>query len=83
MNDDLECNPSANPEFSSVLDARLTRRTLLKGAVGAASMFLGGGLMACSGGSDSNDTAFELGFTAVGKNLLDAITVPPGFRPRS
>jgi hypothetical protein len=52
--DDVDLNTSGNPSFMTVLDARLTRRGMLRGGVGgAAAAVLGGlGLAAC-GGSDT------------------------------
>ncbi|HSV69842.1 MAG TPA: PhoX family phosphatase [Methylibium sp.] len=53
--EDENSNDSANPSFSEVLDARLSRRSLLRGGVGtAAAAVLGGlGLSACGGGGDA------------------------------
>ena len=35
--DDADLNPSAHPSFNAVLDARLSRRALLRGGVGGAA----------------------------------------------
>ena len=92
--DDIDTNVSSNEHFSSVLEARLSRRSLLRGgAASAASALLGAiGLSGC-GGSD-NDTATLpapptgntpppaeklLGFSAVSKSLADAVVVPAGY----
>ena len=84
--DDADLNTSTNPSFNQVLDARLSRRSLLRGGVGsAASALLGGwGLAACGGGSDDPVTAAPapitaLGFTAVAKSTTDGVTVPAGY----
>ncbi|MDK2126939.1 PhoX family protein [Parachitinimonas caeni] len=55
--DDIGHNDSANPSFDAVLDARLSRRGILRGGLGgAASVLLGGfGLAGCSS-SDSTPT---------------------------
>ena len=47
-------NTSANPAFDSVLQARLSRRGLLRGSMGTVgtAMLAGIGLPACGGGSD-------------------------------
>jgi secreted PhoX family phosphatase len=52
--DEEDCNRSCNPSFDSVLQARLSRRTLLRGGFGtAATAVLGSfGLAACGGGDD-------------------------------
>jgi len=56
--DDLDTNVSTNEHFSTVLEKRLSRRSLLRGgAASAATALLGGmGLSAC-GGSDHDDPA--------------------------
>ncbi len=83
--DDLDLNPSANPSFNAVLDARLSRRSLLRGGVGtAAGALLGGwGLSACGGGDDDPVAApapiTALAFAAVPKSLADTVTVPAGY----
>jgi len=80
--DDVCRNPSGNPSFEAVLDARLARRSVLKGSFGlAATSFMGVGLTACGGGGSSaaTDNAFKLGFTAVAKNMNDVVTLPTGY----
>jgi secreted PhoX family phosphatase len=83
--DDIDLNTSGNPSFDKVLDARLSRRSILRGGVGtAATALLGGwGLAAC--GSDDDDpvvtstTIDKLAFAAVPKGLADAVVVPAGY----
>jgi hypothetical protein len=85
--DDEDLNPSANPSFNTVLDARLSRRSLLRGGIGgAATAVLGSwGLAACGGGDDDPAPAAPSGpitalaFTAVPKSLADAVSVPAGY----
>ena len=83
--DDADLNTSANPSFMTVLDARLSRRSLLRGGVGtAATAVLGSwSLAACGGGDDDAPAAptpiTSLGFTAVPKSLADTVTVPAGY----
>jgi uncharacterized protein len=82
FDDDQDTNPSGNPSFDSVLSARMSRRTLLKGTMGvAASAFFGTSLAGCS--DDNYDPPpppqLKLDFTAVGKSLADAVVVPPGY----
>jgi secreted PhoX family phosphatase len=87
---DENSNTSANPTFDSVLQARLSRRGLMRGGVGTVGVsLLGGmGLAACGGGDDGTAAAPEsgvkaddklLGFTAVPKSLADAVLVPAGY----
>ena len=79
--DDVSKNNSGNRSFEAVLDARLARRSVLKGGFGlAAGSFMGVGLSACGGGSsDAADNSFKLGFAAVAKNLNDIVTLPAGY----
>ncbi|MEH6437040.1 PhoX family protein [Massilia sp. DD77] len=57
--DDIDTNVSSNEHFSTVLQARLSRRSLLRGsAASAATAFLGAmGLSACGGSSSDTVTA--------------------------
>ncbi len=81
-------NTSANPEFDSVLAARLSRRSLLRGSVGgAATVMFGSTLLSACGDSNNNDstpvtppvTEKLLAFTAVPKSLEDKVSVPAGY----
>jgi secreted PhoX family phosphatase len=83
--DEEDCNRSSNPSFHQVLDARLSRRSLLRGSFGtAATAVLGSfGLAAC-GHDDEEDAAVSttvtrLGFTAVAKSIADVVSVPTGY----
>jgi hypothetical protein len=84
--DDIGHNPTANPDFDSVLKARLSRRSLLRGGVGtvAATLFGGISVAACGGGDDdpaptTPGTVGALGFTAVAKSTADVLSVPAGY----
>lgn len=80
--DDRENNPSANPSLDQLMGARLHRRHLLKGGVGAiASAALGSmGLAACGGDDDAlAATETTLGFAAVAKDLADQVVVAAGY----
>ena len=82
---DEDSNTSSNPSFDSVLAARLSRRSLLRGSVGTAATALLGGLSLAACGGDDDDpapvaaTETLLGFTAVAKSLDDKLTVPTGY----
>jgi uncharacterized protein len=83
--EDIGFNDSPNEHFSTVLNARLSRRGLLRGgAVSVAGAMLGSmGLSAC-GSSDNNDDKPVvpeklLGFQAVAKSLADTVSVPAGY----
>jgi secreted PhoX family phosphatase len=83
---DENSNTSANPSFDSVLQARLSRRGLLRGGVSTVGTALLGGvaLSGCGGGSDavaavSAPAETLLGFGAVAKSLDDAVSVPVGY----
>ena len=81
ISDEENSNTSANPTFASVLDARLSRRSLLRGGVGtaAAAVFGSFGLAACGSDDDSSPAEKMLGFTAVPKSLADSLSVPVGY----
>ena len=78
--DDLDNNLSANPSMHDVLAARLHRRHVLKGGVGAMAMASLGtlGMTACATGPGMAETP-TLGFKAVGKAITDRVTVPEGY----
>jgi uncharacterized protein len=80
--EDIGFNDSPNEQFSTVLNARLSRRGLLRGGVvSVAGAMLGSmGLSAC-GSSDDKPVATEklLGFQAVAKSLADSVSVPAGY----
>jgi secreted PhoX family phosphatase len=80
-------NHSNNTPFHQVLAARMQRRTVMKGSVGAAlASVMGVGLAGC--GSDSNDsttstssnvTSTDLGFKAVATSTANEVVVPEGY----
>ncbi|WP_310566137.1 PhoX family phosphatase [Hydrogenophaga sp.] len=77
-----DSNPTANPSIAQVLDARLSRRGLLRGAVGAASVgtLAATGLSGCAtAGASLPAAASQLGFNPVAKSLADAVVVPEGY----
>jgi secreted PhoX family phosphatase len=68
-------NTSTNPSFDSVLNARLSRRSVLKGSFGvAATSFFGAGAAIAKPAR-----ALRLNFNAVPKSLADVLTVPAGY----
>ena len=79
-------NHSSNQHIDSVLAARLSRRSALKGGVGATTAALLGSvsLSACGGGSDDDETPapepIRLNFNAVAKSNADLVTVPEGYQ---
>lgn len=80
-------NTTDNPAFEQVLQARLSRRSLLRGGAGTVGTgLLGGlGLAACGGGSGATPAPAPvpqeqlLAFAAVPKSLADAVMVPAGY----
>lgn len=78
-------NASSNRTFQSVLKARMARRTLLKGSVGAGlASLMGLSLAGCSDGDSNTDTGFAqsapvLGFKAVPTSTANEIVVPEGY----
>lgn len=83
--DEIDHNNSANESFQSVLQARLGRRSILRGAIGSAATAVFGGitLSACGGGDDDEQAPLKplekLGFSAVAKSLADQVVVPAGY----
>lgn len=88
--DEPQVNLSPNPTFDSVMRARLSRRDLLKGSMGAAALgFLGAGLAGCRSSSSSNRDNGDagtpapevalLGFSAIATSVADTIVVPEGY----
>jgi secreted PhoX family phosphatase len=81
--DEAPTNFSGNPYFGDVLHAAVSRRSLLQGGVGAAGMALLGSVAFLAPGTAQAARKLTLGFDAVAKNLLDAVTVPPGYSARA
>ncbi len=87
--DDRENNTSGNASLDEVMGARLHRRHILKGGLGAltAAAFGSASLAACGGGDDDPaapapapaPAAKVLGFAAVAKDLADQLVVPAGY----
>ncbi len=75
---------STEEHFQEVLErsalGAVSRRNVIRGGLGMAALSTIPFMAAC-GGSDSPAAAIEkkLGFTPVGKNLLDNITLPAGY----
>ncbi len=83
--DDIGYNDTANAHFDAILDARLSRRSLLRGgAASAVGMVMSSvGLSAC-GSSDQTPAVVAtperlLSFSAVPKSLADSVSVPAGY----
>jgi secreted PhoX family phosphatase len=81
---DEDSNHSGTPHFDSVLQARLSRRGLLRGGVGAAGATALGGATALSGCATVGPAApvNSLGFTPVARTTADQVTVPAGYTAR-
>ncbi|GIH11327.1 Tat pathway signal protein [Rhizocola hellebori] len=89
--EDISTNTSGNTSFGEVLEARLSRRGVMRtGTVVAAAGFFGAAVAAPSavaGPADAAGPAAKhgrppkplLGFKAVAPNTADAITVPEGY----
>lgn len=85
-NDDLIFNNSSNPHFQDVLKESLkdpSRRNILRGGLGLASMFALPMLPGCGGASAPSIASLPastlLGFNAVTKGILDQVVVPAGY----
>jgi uncharacterized protein len=84
--DSEDCNTSSNLSFNEVLDARLSRRNVLRVSIGTAGAAVLGALplASCGGGSDAAPeaaalTELKLHFPAIGKSVADAVMVPAGY----
>lgn len=86
--DDIDCNNSANIHFQDVLKEALkdpSRRNILRGGFGLASMLALPMLPGCGGSTTTTaklgelPAATTLNFTAVSKSLLDQVVVPSGY----
>ncbi|MGC4394366.1 PhoX family protein [Hydrogenophaga sp. T2] len=78
---DEDSNRSPNPTFDSVLNARLSRRHLLRGGAGAA-VAGGAALSGCASTGQATAPAgpvSQLGFKPVAHSLADTVVVPPGY----
>lgn len=79
-----DSNRSDNPTFEHVLDSRLSRRGVFRGAVGVATTTALGamGLSGCAttGGVGTEASPIEaLGFKAVAKSVVDRISIAEGY----
>ena len=91
--DEPQISYTDNRPFASVLDARMDRRSVIKGSAGAAALgFMSLGLAGCLSNSSSRDddegsapgagdgdNAALIGFSAVGTSESDEIVVPQGY----
>jgi secreted PhoX family phosphatase len=76
-----DSNTTDNPSIAQVLEARLNRRGVLRGAVGAAGVgtLAATGLAGCASTGALPAAASQLGFKPVAKSLADAVVVPEGY----
>jgi len=93
--DDRNRNESGNEPLDAVVDRYLSRRSVMKGGLGAAiAMIAGGGLTACfdGGGGSHDDPApsqpapapqLKLGFESIRGARLDAIVLASGYSART
>ena len=72
-------NFSNNPSFDSVLNTRLSRRTLLKGSLAAATAVYVGGGNALAAPRPSPASNLRLNFKPVAKSRADILTLPTGY----
>ncbi|MEW5685987.1 MAG: alkaline phosphatase PhoX [Pseudomonadota bacterium] len=74
---DLDTNRSSNPTFESVVQARYSRRNLLRGGMAATTAAVFGGLTltACSGGSDGGSSSTVSAGQAISSSAGKVITL--------
>ncbi len=78
--DEPRCNASANADFASVLQARMSRRAVLKGGLGASLAALFAPLTPAFAYGTTQASASLLGFAPVPASAADRVTVPTGYR---
>jgi secreted PhoX family phosphatase len=73
--EDIGVNPSTNPTFDAVVDARLSRRDVLRGGLGAAALAVLGvpGIVPPAGATS------PFAFKGVPLSKADSVTVPEGY----
>ncbi len=74
--------PNAQPDFSQVLDARLSRRSLLKGSLAvAATSYIGAGTLwlTPAGQVQAAMPSLKLNFSAIPKGKADALRLANGY----
>ena len=82
--DSEDCNHSANPTLNDIIDARLSRRNVLRVGMGSAGAAVLGTLSITACGGSSSDApspapAMNLSFPSVAKSTADVVTVPAGY----
>ncbi|NPU90371.1 MAG: PhoX family phosphatase [Gammaproteobacteria bacterium] len=84
--DDVGSNHSGNPHIQDMIEARMSRRTVLSGTTAvAATGFFGGSLLASSGAQAGGLSGGEycagpvLGFAEVPASSADTLVVPEGY----
>ncbi|NLS12086.1 PhoX family phosphatase [Vibrio sp. SM6] len=86
--DPTRYNQSGNTPFEQVLEASLSRRSILKGGVGIGALTAFGsfGLAGCNSSSSVTGEAAQstarasLNFKSIAGSLTDAVVVPPGYQ---
>jgi uncharacterized protein len=79
-----DSNTTANPAFEQILDTRLSRRSLFKGAGLAGAALGASAVTGCATGLDSagGGRIGSLDFKAVAKHTRDQVVVPEGYTAR-
>jgi len=82
--DEPICNPSQNPEFGDILNARLLRRQVMRGGLAAAAavMFSRSNLGSLLAKPAAAATHSKLGFKAIAVSDADTVVVPEGYTAR-
>ena len=81
ISDKVVRNTGDNTPFSTILEAHMSRRLVMRGSLGSAlALFAGASISACGGGSDGDDDkAVKLGFASLPNSMTDACVVPAGY----
>lgn len=79
ISDKVVRNTGDNTPFSTILEAHMSRRLVMRGSLGSAlALFAGASISACGGGGD-DDKAVKLGFASLPNSMTDACVVPAGY----
>src|SRR5262245_42820883 len=73
--DDNSCNASCNPSFADILEARLSRRDLLKSSAALLAM----NAIPLGGCATADHGSGTMGFIGISLSTEDAVRVPPGY----
>lgn len=78
--DETPSNLSFNPCFEQILDARISRRGVIKGSLTASIAMIFGGVGSAFALSGAQSVQGRIGFSPVPVSDADTVVVPPGYK---